>query len=62
MYLRRSFAIAAVVELIGEILSETGVAPEYLELELTETLLLSTGHITIALLGELKSHGCVADN
>ncbi len=45
------------VELIGEILSETEVAPEYLELELTETLLLSTGHITIALLGELKAMG-----
>jgi EAL domain-containing protein (putative c-di-GMP-specific phosphodiesterase class I) len=36
---------------------EAGVASEYLELELTESLLLSTGEMTFVILRELKAMG-----
>jgi diguanylate cyclase (GGDEF)-like protein/PAS domain S-box-containing protein len=44
-------------KLIGEVLLETGIASKYLELELTESLLLSTGEMTFAILRELKAMG-----
>ena len=44
-------------ELIKGVLHETGLAPQYLELELTESLLLSSAHVTFAVLQELKAIG-----
>jgi diguanylate cyclase (GGDEF)-like protein/PAS domain S-box-containing protein len=44
-------------ELVRRILQDTGLAPEYLELELTEGLLLSTGDMTFPLLQEFKAMG-----
>jgi EAL domain-containing protein (putative c-di-GMP-specific phosphodiesterase class I) len=44
-------------ELVRRILQDTGLAPEYLELELTESLLLSTGDMTFPLLQEFKAMG-----
>jgi diguanylate cyclase (GGDEF)-like protein/PAS domain S-box-containing protein len=41
-------------ELIKGVLHETGLAPQYLELELTESLLLSSAHVTFAVLQELS--------
>ena len=43
--------------LISNVLQETGLAPEYLELELTESLLLSNADLTLTVLQELKSMG-----
>ncbi len=45
------------IKLIDEILLEAGVASEYLELELTESLLLSAGEMTSVILRELKAMG-----
>ena len=44
-------------ELIGRILGETGLASQYLELELTESLLLSNVQVTFSVLQELKTMG-----
>jgi diguanylate cyclase (GGDEF)-like protein len=44
-------------ELIRSVLRETGLAPQYLELELTETLLLANADVTLSVLRELKSMG-----
>lgn len=44
-------------ELIRRILQETGLAPQYLELELTESLLLSNADVTSAVLANLKDMG-----
>jgi diguanylate cyclase (GGDEF)-like protein/PAS domain S-box-containing protein len=44
-------------DLIRKVLQETGLAPEYLELELTETLLLSNAGVTLSVLKELKEMG-----
>ncbi len=44
-------------ELIGRVLHETGLAPQYLELELTESLLLANADVTLSVLKELKSMG-----
>jgi diguanylate cyclase (GGDEF)-like protein/PAS domain S-box-containing protein len=44
-------------ELIKRVLHETGLAPQYLELELTESLLLANGDVTFSVLQELKSMG-----
>ena len=44
-------------ELIGDVLRETGLAPEYLELELTESLLLSNASKTLSVLQELTDMG-----
>jgi diguanylate cyclase (GGDEF)-like protein/PAS domain S-box-containing protein len=44
-------------QLIRRMLNETGLAPQYLELELTESLLLSSGDVTFAVLKELKNLG-----
>jgi diguanylate cyclase (GGDEF)-like protein/PAS domain S-box-containing protein len=44
-------------ELIRSVLQETGLAPEYLELELTESLLLSSADVTFSVLQKLKAMG-----
>ncbi len=44
-------------ELISRVLRETGLACEYLELELTESLLLSNADVTSSILRELKVMG-----
>jgi predicted signal transduction protein with EAL and GGDEF domain len=44
-------------ELIRRVLHETGLAPEYLELELTESLLLSNADVTLSVLQELEVMG-----
>jgi len=44
-------------ELIRRVLHETGLAPQYLELELTESLLLANADVTLSVLKELKSMG-----
>ena len=44
-------------ELIRRVLGETGLAPHYLELELTETLLLGNADVTLSVLQELKAMG-----
>ena len=44
-------------ELIRKVLHETGLAPQYLELELTESLLLSNADVTSSVLQELKAMG-----
>jgi diguanylate cyclase (GGDEF)-like protein/PAS domain S-box-containing protein len=43
--------------LIRRVLQETGLAPRYLELELTESLLLANADVTMSVLKELKSMG-----
>ena len=43
--------------LIRKVLQETGLAPQYLELELTEGLLLANGDATLSVLQELKEMG-----
>jgi diguanylate cyclase (GGDEF)-like protein/PAS domain S-box-containing protein len=44
-------------DLVKQVLAETGLAPEYLELELTETLLLSNVDVVFATLQDLKDVG-----
>jgi EAL domain-containing protein (putative c-di-GMP-specific phosphodiesterase class I) len=44
-------------DLIRRILSETGLAPQYLELELTESLLLADAEVTLSVIRELKAIG-----
>jgi diguanylate cyclase (GGDEF)-like protein len=44
-------------ELIRRVLRETGLAPHYLELELTESLLLGDADVTLSVLQELKDMG-----
>jgi EAL domain-containing protein (putative c-di-GMP-specific phosphodiesterase class I) len=44
-------------ELIRRVLRETGLAPHYLELELTESLLLGDADATLSVLQELKAMG-----
>ena len=44
-------------ELIGKVLEETSLASRYLELELTESLLLSNAHVTFSVLQELRAMG-----
>ena len=44
-------------ELIGRVLHETGLPPQYLELELTESMLLSNADVTLSVLQELKEMG-----
>jgi EAL domain-containing protein (putative c-di-GMP-specific phosphodiesterase class I) len=44
-------------ELIRRVLQETGLAPQYLELELTESLLLVNADVTLSVLQELKAMG-----
>jgi diguanylate cyclase len=51
------FRQAGFCGLIGRVLHETGLAPQYLELELTESLLLADADVTLSVLKELKSMG-----
>ena len=44
-------------ELIRRVLHETGLAPQYLELELTESLLLANADVTFSVIQELKAMG-----
>ncbi len=44
-------------EVIRKVLHETGLAPQYLELELTESLLLGNADVTLSVLQELKAMG-----
>jgi diguanylate cyclase (GGDEF)-like protein/PAS domain S-box-containing protein len=44
-------------KLLTKVLRETGLAPQYLELELTESLLLSNADVTLSVLQELKAMG-----
>jgi EAL domain-containing protein (putative c-di-GMP-specific phosphodiesterase class I) len=44
-------------EFVARVLDETGLASDYLELELTESLLLSTGDATFAVLNDLSALG-----
>jgi diguanylate cyclase (GGDEF)-like protein/PAS domain S-box-containing protein len=44
-------------ELIRRVLDETGLAPQYLELELTESLLLANADVTLSVIRELKAMG-----
>jgi len=43
--------------LVRELLRETGLAPQYLELELTESLLLANADLMLSVIKELKSMG-----
>ncbi|MFZ3266314.1 MAG: EAL domain-containing protein [Terriglobales bacterium] len=44
-------------ELIRRVLNETGLGPQYLEFELTESLLLANADVTLSVIQELKSMG-----
>ena len=44
-------------ELIRRVLHETGLAPQYLELELTESLLLANAELMLSVVQELKAMG-----
>ena len=44
-------------DLIRRVLRETGLAPQFLELELTESLLLANAEVTLSVVEELKSIG-----
>src|ERR1019366_7174166 len=44
-------------EFVRRVLHETGLAAQYLELELTESLLLANADVTLSVLRELKSTG-----
>src|SRR6202165_3424695 len=44
-------------ELIGRVLRETGLAAQYLELELTESLLLANAEVMLSVVQELKAMG-----
>ena len=43
--------------LIKKVLHETGLPPQYLELELTESLLLANAEVTVSVLQELRAMG-----
>ena len=51
------FRQAEFCELIRRVLHETGLAPQYLELELTESLLLSNADVMFSVLQELRAMG-----
>jgi EAL domain-containing protein (putative c-di-GMP-specific phosphodiesterase class I) len=51
------FRQAGFCEFIREVLHETDLSPQYLELELTESLLLANADVTFSVLKELKSMG-----
>ena len=51
------FRQAGFCELIGRVLRETGLAPQYLELELTESLLLSNADTMFSVLQNLRTMG-----
>ncbi len=45
------------LRLIETVLSETGLSPQYLELELTESLILSNANVVLSMLRQLKEMG-----
>jgi EAL domain-containing protein (putative c-di-GMP-specific phosphodiesterase class I) len=51
------FRQASFCEVIGRVLRETGLAPQYLELELTESLLLSNADVMFSVLQDLRVMG-----
>jgi diguanylate cyclase (GGDEF)-like protein/PAS domain S-box-containing protein len=51
------FGQASFCQLIRDVLQESGLAPRYLELELTESLLLSNADVTLSVLQELTDMG-----
>jgi EAL domain-containing protein (putative c-di-GMP-specific phosphodiesterase class I) len=51
------FRRAGFSELIRQVLVDTGLDPQYLELEVTESLLLSSADVTFSVLQELKNMG-----
>jgi diguanylate cyclase (GGDEF)-like protein/PAS domain S-box-containing protein len=51
------FCQASFCELIRDVLRESGLSPEYLELELTESLLLFNADVTLSVLQELTNMG-----
>ncbi|MFZ1012093.1 MAG: EAL domain-containing protein, partial [Terracidiphilus sp.] len=51
------FRQAEFSKLIERVLRETGLSPQYLELELTESLLLSNQDVVLSVLRELKEMG-----
>jgi diguanylate cyclase (GGDEF)-like protein/PAS domain S-box-containing protein len=51
------FRQASFCEFVRRVLRETDLAPQYLELELTESLLLGNADVTLSVLKELKSMG-----
>lgn len=53
----RQFRQENLVKVVGQILSETGLKPEYLEMELTESMVMHNAEAAIAILHGLKSIG-----
>lgn len=53
----RQFMQPNLVDMVRQILEETGVDPRYLELELTESMLMSDAHETIEKLHDFRSIG-----
>ncbi len=51
------FRRASFLPLVKTVLRDTGLAPQYLELELTESLILSNTNVMLAMLHELKDMG-----
>ncbi len=45
------------LQVVRNVLEETGLPPQFLELELTESLLLSTAEVTISMMEQLKDMG-----
>ncbi|MHB8811166.1 MAG: putative bifunctional diguanylate cyclase/phosphodiesterase, partial [Desulfobulbaceae bacterium] len=53
----RQFRSRDIVKMVGAILEETGLAPEYLEMELTESVIMHDVEATIATFIQLKKMG-----
>jgi diguanylate cyclase (GGDEF)-like protein/PAS domain S-box-containing protein len=53
----RQFHEQSLLKIISKVLDETGLEPEYLELEITENSIMQNTETTIALLHELKKMG-----
>jgi len=53
----RQFQVVNLCDRIMQVLSETGLEPQYLEIEITESLVMKDQNTTIAMLKHLKSLG-----
>ena len=53
----RQFKQRDFVSTVGRILEETGLEPKYLEVELTESVIMGDAEVTIKILRELKAMG-----
>ena len=53
----RQFQQKNLLQMITQVLNETGMQPEYLELELTEGLVMQNAQVTIRILHQLKEMG-----